>query len=437
MPSRSTASPHRPSRTDYLCHLAPGLVVFVAGPWPASSSPTRSTRVRRRRAERATPPMRADRPRPLSMTRVIAGPVIRRAHRPPRSPSSAGPPRRSAFLAQRVGGGAARHRARTPRLCRGRHRPRRHRRGVLTVASRACATVRASPIPCRTSSAAGLQSARRVPYGSPSGSRCSRRGARRPRAVIDLLASFPLMTLLLPSRPRPHRHPRSRLRPALELPGGRRCAPLARRSCSPHSINRLPPLAATGDHTVVAPPDRRMPGFAGSADSGPYSALLAVGAVPSLSVSRRFREPFLPLLRPFARISSREIRRSYHRGAAALFSRRPSHGPVVPPVAWTCCSPRHRRAHVERVRECLGWRTFSCRLVALAAHALGPARQRWVATPLSRDVPALARPTPFWSCFRRRRVLRALSPHHGPGDYDPLAMSLGAATAQPAVFGLR
>ena len=282
------------------------------------------------------------------------------------------------------------------------------------------------------------------------------RAAGRPRRLyVELLAAFPLLTLLLPSATTRTGILVHVYDQALELAAVPRGAPLAKAiMLALNSINRLAStLLLTGGITPVV-----AAALIGNMSWGrwfwlmlaPYSALLAIGAG---LISWRYRGGFrgeLPLPSAGARtaLSPREVRTLLIvSGAAALWLTDALHHwhPVVPALlAWTCLlAPRIGVLTWSEFEQGLGWANLFviASSLSLARALIGSEASTWVAAHLARDVPALAGSPLFVVVvlLAIAAVLRALIPNIVGflATSIPLAMSVGTATGvNPLVCGL-
>jgi solute carrier family 13 (sodium-dependent dicarboxylate transporter), member 2/3/5 len=282
------------------------------------------------------------------------------------------------------------------------------------------------------------------------------RAAGRPRRLyVELLAAFPLLTLLLPSATTRTGILVHVYDQALELAAVPRGAPLAKAiMLALNSINRLAStLLLTGGITPVV-----AAALIGNLSWGrwfwlmlaPYSVLLVIGAV---LIYWRYRAGFrgeLSLVAPVARtpLSARELRTLLIvGGAAALWLTDGLHHwhPVIPAlVAWICLlAPGIGVLSWNEFEQGLGWANLFVIASSLSlAHALiGSGASIWVATHLARDVPVLAT-SPLLVVVVLlvvAAVLRALIPNITGflATTIPLAMSVGTATGvNPLVCGL-
>lgn len=282
------------------------------------------------------------------------------------------------------------------------------------------------------------------------------RAAGRPRRLyVELLAAFPLLTLLLPSATTRTGILVHVYDQALELAAVPRGAPLAKAiMLALNSINRLAStLLLTGGITPVV-----AAALIGNMSWGrwfwlmlaPYSVLLAIGAG---LIYWQYRAGFrgeLSLVAPVARtpLSPREIRTLLIvGGAAALWLTDGFHHwhPVIPALlAWTCLlAPGIGVLSWNEFEQGLGWANLFVIASSLSlAHALiASGASAWVATHLARDVPVLAT-SPLLVVVVLlvvAGVLRALIPNITGflATTIPLAMSVGTATGvNPLVCGL-
>ena len=282
------------------------------------------------------------------------------------------------------------------------------------------------------------------------------RAAGRPRRLyVELLAAFPLLTLLLPSATTRTGILVHVYDQALELAAVPRGAPLAKAiMLALNSINRLAStLLLTGGITPVV-----AAALIGNMSwsrwfwlmLAPYSVLLTIGAVLIYWQYRAGFRAELSLVAPAARtpLSSREIRTLLIvGGAAALWLTDGLHHwhPVIPAlVAWICLlAPGIGVLSWSEFEQGLGWANLFVIASSLSlAHALiGSGASVWVATHLARDVPVLAT-SPLLVVVVLlvvAAVLRALIPNITGflATTIPLAMSVGTATAvNPLVCGL-
>jgi anion transporter len=282
------------------------------------------------------------------------------------------------------------------------------------------------------------------------------RAAGRPRRLYaELLASFPLMTLLLPSATTRTGILVHVYDQALELAAVPRGAPLAKAiMLALNSVNRLAStLLLTGGITPVV-----AAGLIGNMSWGrwfglmlvPYGALLGLSAVLIYWQYRRGFTGRLPPVvgPPLAALSPREIRTLLITGgAAALWLTDALHHwhPVVPAlVALTCLlAPGIGVLTWSEFEQGLGWANLFVIAASLSlAHALVTSgASGWVAAHLARDAPVLAR-SPLLVVVVLlvvAAVLRALVPNITGflATTIPLAMSVGAATGvNPIVCGL-
>jgi anion transporter len=282
------------------------------------------------------------------------------------------------------------------------------------------------------------------------------RAAGRPRRLyVELLAAFPLLTLLLPSATTRTGILVHVYDQALELAAVPRGAPLAKAiMLALNSINRLAStLLLTGGITPVV-----ASGLIGNMSWGrwfwlmlaPYGALLAIGAG---LIYWQYRAGFrgqLPLVTPGARspLSPREIRTLLIvGGAAALWLTDGFHHwhPVVPAlIAWTCLlAPGIGVLTWNEFEQGLGWANLFVIASSLSlAHALiASGASAWVAAHLARDAPVLATSPLLVVAVLLvvAAVLRALIPNITGflATTIPLAMSVGTATGvNPLVCGL-
>lgn len=282
------------------------------------------------------------------------------------------------------------------------------------------------------------------------------RAAGRPRRLyVELLASFPLMTLLLPSATTRTGILVHVYDQALELAAVPRGAPLAKAiMLALNSINRLAStLLLTGGITPVV-----AAALIGNMSWGrwfwlmlaPYSALLVIGAV---MIYWQYRAGFrgqIPLAAGAARtaLSPREIRTLVIvGGAAALWLTDALHHwhPVIPAlIAWICLlAPGVGVLTWKEFEEGLGWANLFviASSLSLARALISSEASAWLATHLARDVPVLAG-SPLLVVIvllAVAAVLRALIPNITGflATTIPLAMSVGTATGvNPMVCGL-
>lgn len=282
------------------------------------------------------------------------------------------------------------------------------------------------------------------------------RAAGRPRRLyVELLAAFPLLTLLLPSATTRTGILVHVYDQALELAAVPRGAPLAKAiMLALNSINRLAStLLLTGGITPVV-----AAALIGNMSWGhwfwlmlaPYSVLLAVGAA---LIYWRYRAGFrgrLSLVAPPARtpLSPREIRTLLIvGGAAVLWLTDALHHwhPVVPALlAWICLlAPGIGVLTWSEFEQGLGWANLFVIASSLSlAHTLiGSGASVWVANHIARDAPILATSPVLVVIVLLvvAAVLRALIPNITGflATTIPLAMSVGAATGvNPVVCGL-
>jgi anion transporter len=282
------------------------------------------------------------------------------------------------------------------------------------------------------------------------------RAAGRPRRLyVEMLASFPLMTLLLPSATTRTGILVHVYDQALELAAVPRGAPLAKAiMLALNSINRLAStLLLTGGITPVV-----AAALIGNMSWGhwfrlmlaPYGVLLTVGAV---LIYWRYRAGFrqrLAAVGPttFTPLSARELRTLVITGgAAALWLTDGIHHwhPAVPALlAWTCLlAPRVGVLTWSEFEHGFGWANFFVIGSSLSlAHAIvASGASAWIATHIARDAPALVA-SPLLVVVVLlvvTAVLRALIPNMTGflATTIPLAMSVGAATGvNPVVCGL-
>jgi solute carrier family 13 (sodium-dependent dicarboxylate transporter), member 2/3/5 len=282
------------------------------------------------------------------------------------------------------------------------------------------------------------------------------RAAGRPRRLyVELLAAFPLLTLLLPSATTRTGILVHVYDQALELAAVPRGAPLAKAiMLALNSINRLAStLLLTGGITPVV-----AAALIGNMSwsrwfwlmLAPYSVLLAIGAA---LIYWQYRAGFrgeLSLVAPVARtpLSPREIRTLLIvGGAAALWLTDGFHHwhPVIPAlVAWTCLlAPGIGVLSWNEFEQGLGWANLFviASSLSLAQALIASGASAWVATHLARDVPVLAT-SPLLvvvALLVVAAVLRALIPNITGflATTIPLAMSVGTATGvNPVVCGL-
>ena len=282
------------------------------------------------------------------------------------------------------------------------------------------------------------------------------RAAGRPRRLyVELLASFPLMTLLLPSATTRTGILVHVYDQALELAAVPRGAPLAKAiMLALNSINRLAStLLLTGGITPVV-----AAALIGNMSWGrwfwlmlaPYSALLVIGAVLIYWQYRAGFRGTIPLAARAARtpLSPREIRTLVIvGGAAALWLTDALHHwhPVIPAlIAWVCLlAPGIGVLTWKEFEEGLGWANLFviASSLSLARALIASDASAWIATHLARDVPVLAG-SPLLVVIVLLAVaalLRALIPNITGflATTIPLAMSVGTATGvNPLVCGL-
>ncbi len=283
----------------------------------------------------------------------------------------------------------------------------------------------------------------------------ARAGGRPRRLYVELLASFPLMTLLLPSATTRTGILVHVYDQALELAAVPRGAPLAKAiMLALNSINRLAStLLLTGGITPVV-----AAALIGNMSWGrwfwlmlaPYGALLAIGAVLIYWQYRAgFRDP-IPLVTEGVRspLSPREIRTLLIvGGAAALWLTDALHHwhPVIPAlIAWICLlAPGIGVITWNDFEQGFGWANLFviASSLSLARALISSEASTWVATHLARDVPALAG-SPLLvvvALLVVAALLRALIPNITGflATTIPLAMSVGTATGvNPLVCGL-
>ena len=282
------------------------------------------------------------------------------------------------------------------------------------------------------------------------------RAAGRPRRLyVELLASFPLMTLLLPSATTRTGILVHVYDQALELAAVPRGAPLAKAiMLALNSINRLAStLLLTGGITPVV-----AAALIGDMSWGrwfrlmfaPYAVLLALGAV---LIYWQYRAGFrgrLSRVAPPARtaLSPREMRTLLiTAGAAALWLTDGLHHwhPVVPALlAWTCLlAPGIGALTWREFEQGFGWANLFviASSLSLARALVASGASAWVATHIAHDAPALvASPLLVLVVLLAvTAVLRALIPNMTGflATTIPLAMSVGTATGvNPLVCGL-
>jgi anion transporter len=282
------------------------------------------------------------------------------------------------------------------------------------------------------------------------------RARGRPRRLyVELLAAFPLLTLLLPSATTRTGILVHVYDQALELAAVPRGAPLAKGiMLALNSINRLAStLLLTGGITPVV-----AAALIGNMSWGrwfwlmlaPYGALLTVGAA---LIYWQYRAGFrgeLPVVPvgPRVRLTPREVRTLVIvGGAAALWLTDALHHwhPVVPAlVAWILLlSPGLGVLTWKEFEEGLGWANLFVIASSLSlAHALVTSgASRWVATHLAADAPGLGTHPVLVVVMLLviAAVLRALIPNITGflATTIPLAMSVGTATGvNPLVCGL-
>jgi solute carrier family 13 (sodium-dependent dicarboxylate transporter), member 2/3/5 len=283
----------------------------------------------------------------------------------------------------------------------------------------------------------------------------ARAGGRPRRLYVELLASFPLMTLLLPSATTRTGILVHVYDQALELAAVPRGAPLAKAiMLALNSINRLAStLLLTGGITPVV-----AAALIGNMSWGrwfwlmlaPYGALLAIGAA---LIYWQYRAGFrgeIPLVTQGARapLSPREIRTLLIvGGAAALWLTDALHHwhPVIPAlIAWICLlAPGIGVITWNDFEQGFGWANLFviASSLSLARALISSEASTWVATHLARDVPALAG-SPLLvvvALLAVAALLRALIPNITGflATTIPLAMSVGTATGvNPLVCGL-
>jgi anion transporter len=282
------------------------------------------------------------------------------------------------------------------------------------------------------------------------------RASGRPRRLyVELLAAFPLMTLLLPSATTRTGILVHVYDQALELAAVPRGAPLAKAiMLALNSINRLAStLLLTGGITPVV-----AAALIGNMSWGrwfwlmlaPYSALLAIGAVLIYWQYRAGFQGQIPLAMEGActPLSPREIRTLVIvAGAAALWLTDALHHwhPVIPAlIAWTCLlAPGIGVLTWDEFERGLGWANLFviASSLSLARALISSEASTWMATHLARDVPVLAS-SPLLVVvvlLAVAAVLRALIPNITGflATTIPLAMSVGSATGvNPLVCGL-
>jgi sodium-dependent dicarboxylate transporter 2/3/5 len=282
------------------------------------------------------------------------------------------------------------------------------------------------------------------------------RAAGRPRRLyVELLAAFPLLTLLLPSATTRTGILVHVYDQALELATVPRGAPLAKAiMLALNSINRLAStLLLTGGITPVV-----AAALIGNMSWGrwfwlmlaPYSALLVIGAG---LIYWQYRAGFrgqLPLVTPGTRapLSPRELRTLLIvGGAAALWLTDAFHHwhPVIPAlIAWICLlAPGIGVLTWNEFERGLGWANLFviASSLSLARALIASGASGWVAAHLARDVPVLAT-SPLLVVAMLLVVaalLRALIPNITGflATTIPLAMSVGTATGvNPLICGL-
>jgi anion transporter len=283
----------------------------------------------------------------------------------------------------------------------------------------------------------------------------ARAGGRPRRLYVELLAAFPLLTLLLPSATTRTGILVHVYDQALELALVPRGAPLAKAiMLALNSINRLAStLLLTGGITPVV-----AAALIGNMSwsrwfwlmLAPYSALLVIGAV---LIYWRYRAGFrgeLPLPAPgrLGQLTAREIRTLVIVGlAAALWLTDSLHHwhPVVPAlIAWICLlAPGIGVLSWKEFEEGLGWANLFviASSLSLAKALIDSRASAWIAAHLARDVPVLATSPVLVvvTLLVVAAVLRALVPNITGflATTIPLAMSVGAATGvNPLVCGL-
>jgi anion transporter len=283
----------------------------------------------------------------------------------------------------------------------------------------------------------------------------ARAGGRPRRLYVELLAAFPLLTLLLPSATTRTGILVHVYDQALELAAVARGAPLAKAiMLALNSINRLAStLLLTGGITPVV-----AAALIGDMSWGrwfrlmlaPYSALLAIGAA---LIYWRYRAGFrgrLPVLAPgrLGALTPRELRTLLIVAvAAALWLTDGLHRwhPVVPAlIAWIgLLAPGIGVLTWKEFEEGLGWANLFviASSLSLARALVDSGASTWVASHLARDVPVLAASPVLVvvALLVVAAVLRALIPNITGflATTIPLAMSVGAATGvNPLVCGL-
>jgi anion transporter len=282
------------------------------------------------------------------------------------------------------------------------------------------------------------------------------RAAGRPRRLyVELLAAFPLLTLLLPSATTRTGILVHVYDQALELAAVPRGAPLAKAiMLALNSINRLAStLLLTGGITPVV-----AAALIGNMSWGrwfwlmlaPYGALLAIGAG---LIYWQYRAGFrgqLPLVNIDGRtkLSPRELRTLLIvAGAAALWLTDGLHHwhPVVPAlIAWICLlAPGIGVLTWTEFEQGLGWANLFviASSLSLARALVSSEASAWIATHLARDAPVLATSPVLVVVvlLAIAAVLRALIPNITGflATTIPLAMSVGTATGvNPIVCGL-
>lgn len=282
------------------------------------------------------------------------------------------------------------------------------------------------------------------------------RAAGRPRRLyVELLAAFPLLTLLLPSATTRTGILVHVYDQALELAAVPRGAPLAKAiMLALNSINRLAStLLLTGGITPVV-----AAALIGNMSWGrwfwlmlaPYSALLAIGAGLIYWQYRAGFEDRIPMVSARVRtpLTPRELRTLIIvGGAAALWLTDALHHwhPVIPALlAWICLlAPGIGVITWNEFEQGLGWANLFviASSLSLARALISSEASAWLATHLARDLPVLAT-SPLLVIVVLLVVaalLRALIPNITGflATTIPLAMSVGTATGvNPLVCGL-
>ena len=282
------------------------------------------------------------------------------------------------------------------------------------------------------------------------------RAAGRPRRLyVELLAAFPLLTLLLPSATTRTGILVHVYDQALELATVPRGAPLAKAiMLALNSINRLAStLLLTGGITPVV-----AAALIGNMSWGrwfwlmlaPYSALLAIGAALIYWQYRGGFHARLPLVTQATRtaLSPRELRTLLIvGGAAALWLTDALHHwhPAVPAlIAWICLlAPGIGVLTWNEFEAGLGWANLFviASSLSLARALIASGASAWLASHLARDAPVLAT-SPLLVVVVLLVVaamLRMLIPNITGflATAIPLAMSVGTATGvNPLVCGL-